>query len=159
MVLGCFSVYWVDVMFRLTGWNKVDEILCLVFDVSQCSWWLCSAIFWFNRTRRNDITKAFYSKAHTVQKNCERLQTWTAHRSEALRTSLQSKAQKQHIGKITTSWDNYILYHHQKEIPESFRHKTWGHSWTAVTLSCDKAGSNAKKIKHRQFNSNCDFKM
>lgn len=32
IVFDCFAVHWGDVMFRLTGWNKVDEILCLLFD-------------------------------------------------------------------------------------------------------------------------------
>lgn len=63
-----FSVYWVGVMFRLTGWNKINEILTCLFML-QCSWWLCSAILWLEQTWLGDITKAFYSKAHIVQKN------------------------------------------------------------------------------------------
>lgn len=70
MVFDCFAVHWGDVMFRLTGWNKVDEILYLLFGSTAPS----SGLHW---TRQSDVTKAFYSKAHNVQKNYERQQTWT----------------------------------------------------------------------------------
>lgn len=54
----CFAVHWGDVMFRLTGWNKDDEILYLVLVDTEVMAPQHHLVV-LKQTQQADVTKAF----------------------------------------------------------------------------------------------------
>lgn len=95
-----FSVYWVGVMFRLTGWNKINEILTSVCSCFSAADGFAAPSSGWNRHGSVTEQRRFIPR-HILFWRTMTLQTWTAHRPEARYTKTSQPWQLQnHVGSM-----------------------------------------------------------
>lgn len=118
IVFDCFAVHWGDVMFRLTGWNKLDEILSVVwaccFSAANGAAAPSSGLNW---TQSTDITKGIFIPRHIMfrrtMKDCKHgLASFDYKQIWSLKTPLHSNAQKQQVGIIALRKQLQNILHH-----------------------------------------------